>query len=53
MRSDGFKKVLIISIYILTVLIFIIEYNELLVFDTTRLCSSYLFIIGLICEYVK
>jgi len=53
MRSDELKKFLIIAIYILTGVILLIEYNDLLVFDTIRLCSSYLFFIGLICKYIK
>jgi hypothetical protein len=53
MRSDEFKKFLIIAIYILTGVILLIEYNDLLVFDTIRLCSSYLFFISLICKYIK
>jgi hypothetical protein len=53
MKSDEFKKFLIILIYVLTGVIFLIEYNDLIVFDTTRVCGSYLFFIGLICKFVK
>jgi hypothetical protein len=45
MRSDEFKEILI---YLLTLLILIIEYNDLFVFNTLRLCSSYIFVIGLV-----
>ena len=53
MRSDEFKKILVIPIYLLTLPILIIEYNDLFVFNTLRLCSSYLFVIGLICKFIK
>ena len=53
MKSNEFKKLLIILIYVLTGIILLIEYNGLIVFDTTRVCASYLFFIGLICKFVK
>ena len=53
MKSNEFKKLLIILIYVLTGIILLIEYNDLIVFDTIRVCSSYLFFIGLICKFVK